>query len=60
VPFLDVGIACVDLIDLDYGPGNSYHHQETDTLDKVSAESMEKVGRLVLAVLPKLQKKFER
>ncbi|PYV19656.1 MAG: peptidase M28 [Acidobacteria bacterium] len=59
VPFLDAGVACVDLIDLNYGPpGNSYHHRDTDTLDKVSAESMEKVGKLVLAVLPKLQKKF--
>jgi Zn-dependent M28 family amino/carboxypeptidase len=55
LPFLDAGIPAVDLIDLSYGPGNSYHHQLADTLDKVSAESMEKVGRLVLAVLPKLE-----
>jgi glutaminyl-peptide cyclotransferase len=56
LPFLDVGIPSVDIIDLNYGPRNSYHHTLKDTLDKVSPKSMEKVGRLVLAVLPKLQK----
>jgi hypothetical protein len=60
VPFLEIGIQAVDLIDLNFGPGNSYHHTAEDTLDKVSAESMEKVGKLVLGVLPKLQKKFAR
>lgn len=58
IPFLDAGIPSVDLIDLDYGPGNSYWHTDADTLDKVSAESMEKVGRLVLEVLSMLQRKF--
>lgn len=51
IPFLDAGIPSVDVIDLDYPPW----HTEADTLDKISAESMEKVGRLVLAVLPALQ-----
>ena len=55
IPFLDVGIPCVDIIDLNYGPGNSYHHTLDDTLDKVSPQSMEKVGKLVLAMLPVLQ-----
>jgi hypothetical protein len=58
IAFLDAGIPCVDLIDLNYGPGNSYWHTKEDTLDKISADSMEKTGRLVLAVLPALQKKF--
>jgi hypothetical protein len=56
IPFLDAGIPSVDIIDLNYGPGNSFHHTLNDTLDKVSPESMEKTGRLVLALLPKLQK----
>jgi len=56
IPFLDIGIPCVDIIDLNYGPQNSYHHTAADTLDKISAQSMEKVGRLVLAMLPVLQK----
>lgn len=58
LPFLDVGIPCVDIIDLNYGPGNSYHHTLQDTLDKVSPESLEKTGKLVLALLPTLQKKL--
>jgi Zn-dependent M28 family amino/carboxypeptidase len=56
LPFLDVGIPCVDIIDLNYGPGNSYHHTLEDTLDKISIESLEKTGKLVLAVLAELQK----
>lgn len=56
LPFLDVGIPSVDIIDLNYGPANSYHHTKEDTLDKISAESLEKTGKLVLAVLAELQK----
>lgn len=56
LPFLDVGIPSVDIIDLNYGPGNSYHHTLEDTLDKISTESLEKTGKLVLAVLEELQK----
>jgi glutaminyl-peptide cyclotransferase len=56
VPFLDSGIPCVDIIDLNYGPDNSYWHTPQDSVDKLSAQSMEKVGRLVLAMLPELQK----
>ncbi|MDR0310371.1 MAG: M28 family peptidase [Acidobacteriota bacterium] len=37
------------------GPGNSYWHTDEDTPDKISAGSMEKVGRLVLALLSRLQ-----
>jgi len=56
IPFLDIGIPCVDIIDLNYGPDNSYWHTEQDSLDKISAQSLEKVGKLVLAMLPELQK----
>lgn len=56
IPFLDIGIPSVDLIDLDYPPW----HTDEDTPDKVSADSMEKVGRLVLALLARLEKKFAR
>jgi glutaminyl-peptide cyclotransferase len=56
LPFLDAGIPSVDIIDLNYGRNNSYHHTTEDTLGKISPESMEKVGRVVLAMLPDLQK----
>jgi glutaminyl-peptide cyclotransferase len=56
VSFLDVGIPSVDIIDFDYGPGNSYWHTPQDTLDKISAQSLENAGKLVLAMLPELQK----
>ena len=56
IPFLDIGIPCVDIIDFNYGSQNSYWHTAADTLDKISPQSMEKVGRLVLAMLPVLQK----
>jgi glutaminyl-peptide cyclotransferase len=56
LPFLDAGMPCVDIIDLNYGPNNSFHHTTEDSLDKVSPQSMEKVGRIVLEMLPELQK----
>jgi glutaminyl-peptide cyclotransferase len=58
IPFLDAGIPSVDIIDFNYGPGNSYWHTSEDTLDKISPQSLEKVGRLVLSVLSFLQKKY--
>ncbi len=60
LPFLAAGVPAVDIIDLEYGPGNSFWHTEQDTLDKLSAASLEKVGRLVIAVLGKLQERFAK
>ncbi len=51
LPFLQAGIPAVDIIDLDYVPW----HTADDTLDKVSARSMEVVGRVVTAALPKIE-----
>jgi len=56
IPFLDIGVPSVDIIDLNYGPGNSWWHTAEDTIDKISVESLEKTGRLVLALLSRLQK----
>lgn len=53
-PFLDHGIPAVDLIDFEYGsaPGlNDFWHTPADTLDKLSADSLETMGRVVLQVL---------
>jgi Zn-dependent M28 family amino/carboxypeptidase len=55
-PFLEAGVAAVDLIDFDYGPGNSYWHTAQDTLDHCSAASLNIVGRVVAAALDELEK----
>ncbi len=41
VPFIDAGYPAVDLIDFDYPPW----HTTGDTLDKISAASLDQVGR---------------
>jgi Zn-dependent M28 family amino/carboxypeptidase len=46
-PFLQAGIPAVDVIDFDY----PYWHTTEDTLDKVSAESLQIVGDTLLAWL---------
>jgi len=46
-PFIDRGIPAVALIDLDY----PFWHTTQDTLDKVSAESLERVGRVLQSLL---------
>jgi hypothetical protein len=51
VPLIAKGFKIVDVIDLDYGPGNSYHHSTQDTVDKVSAETLTMIGRLALALI---------
>jgi len=47
IPFLERGIAAVDIIDFDY----PYWHTAADTLDKVSAESLRAVGETLLVWL---------
>jgi len=39
------------VVDFDYGPANSYHHTIYDTLDKVSAQSLQTVGDVALALV---------
>lgn len=59
VPFLRAGMPAIVLIDFEFGssPGkNDYWHTDRDTLDKLSAESLETVGRVLIRVLNKLTK----
>ena len=56
IPFLRRGVNALDLIDLDYGPDNSYWHTDKDTMDKLSAASFEIVGRVVLETLKDLER----
>jgi glutaminyl-peptide cyclotransferase len=44
IPFLEAGIKAVDIIDIDY----PYWHTTHDTLDKVSAESLQVVGNTMV------------
>lgn len=56
IPFLEAGVNAVDLIDLDYGvEENTFWHTEQDTLDKISARSLEIVGEVVLLSLPRIE-----
>jgi len=48
LPFRAVGIPVADLIDLDYGFDNIYHHTTQDTPDKCSAASLQVVGEIVM------------
>jgi glutaminyl-peptide cyclotransferase len=54
LPFLEAGVAAVDIIDLDYAAW----HTVDDTLDKVSAESVKIVGDVVLAALPEIEQRL--
>jgi glutaminyl-peptide cyclotransferase len=54
VPFLEHGYPALDLIDFEYGsaPGrNDYWHTPADTMDKLSAESLQHMGRVVMRML---------
>lgn len=53
-PFLDVGIPALDLIDLN---GNPHWHKPTDTLDNLSAQSLQKVADVVLTMLPAIERR---
>jgi Zn-dependent M28 family amino/carboxypeptidase len=54
VPFLKAGVPSVDIIDLDY----TSWHTATDTLDKLAARSLQIVGDVLLASLPKIEKRL--
>ena len=51
LPFLKIGIPCVDIIDLDYGYNNVFHHSPQDTLDKLSSKSLQIVGDVMLQTI---------
>ena len=52
IPFVRAGVVAVDLIDIDYPPW----HMDTDTMDKLSAQSMEIVGTVVYEVIQRLER----
>jgi Zn-dependent M28 family amino/carboxypeptidase len=46
--FVSRGVPSIDLIDLNYGPNNSYHHTAQDTIDKISAHSLAIDGDVIM------------
>lgn len=55
IPFLKAGAAALDLIDFNYGPENRWWHTDQDTIDKLSAQSFQVVGNVLVKVLAKLE-----
>ena len=51
LPFRAVGIPVADIIDLDYGFDNIYHHTTQDTPDKCSAASLQIVGDVMMETI---------
>jgi acetylornithine deacetylase/succinyl-diaminopimelate desuccinylase-like protein len=57
VPFLDIGIPAIDLIDFEYGsaPGlNDYWHTPDDHLENISTHSLQAAGEIMLELLKKM------
>ena len=48
LPFVKRGVPCADVIDLDYGYNNVFHHTAQDTMDKLSPKSLEIVGNTIM------------
>jgi Zn-dependent M28 family amino/carboxypeptidase len=48
LPFLKIGVPSADLIDLDYGYEDVFHHTPQDTMDKLSPKSLQIVGDVIL------------
>ena len=55
-PFLAAGVPSVDIIDLEYDPW----HTAKDTLDAVSARSLQIVGDVLLAALPQIEARLAK
>jgi hypothetical protein len=47
IPLLQAGLHVIDVIDIDYPD----HHKLSDTMDKISAESLNKVGQVAIALI---------
>jgi len=56
IPFKMRGVPVLDLIDLDYGPHtdktpDGYHHTAQDTIDKISARSLQTSADLIMEMI---------
>lgn len=51
LPFARAGVPVADVIDIDYGYNNAYHHTTEDTLDKLSPKSLQIAGDVFLETI---------
>jgi Zn-dependent M28 family amino/carboxypeptidase len=51
LPFYNRGVPSADVIDLDYGYHNVFHHTPQDTMDKLSPKSLEISGDTILETI---------
>lgn len=51
IPLQEAGLHVIDVIDFEYGPDNAYWHTTDDTIDKVSAASLQIVGDVAVALI---------
>jgi glutaminyl-peptide cyclotransferase len=53
VPLINIAkFRVIDVLDLDYGPpGTNYHHTSMDTMDKISAKSLQIIGDVALTLV---------
>jgi glutaminyl-peptide cyclotransferase len=57
MPFVEHGVPSADLIDFEYGYNNVFWHTPQDTVDKLSAKSLEIVGTVTLETVQMLDQK---
>jgi hypothetical protein len=57
LPFVKRGVPSADVIDLDYGYNNVFHHTPQDTMDKLSPKSLEIVGDTILETVHMLDQR---
>jgi hypothetical protein len=55
ISFLEIGLPAITLIDLQYGPNNSWWHTGADTLENCSAASLGAAGKIVLLGLANVE-----
>jgi len=51
LPFVSKGVPSADMIDLDYGYNDVFHHTPQDTLDKLSTKSLEISGKVLMRLV---------
>jgi glutaminyl-peptide cyclotransferase len=56
LPFMKLGVPCADVIDINYGYNNVFHHTVQDTVDKLSTKSLEISGIVILETVRILDK----